>query len=558
MNLSPNALTVLKARYLTHDETPEERLRSVAAHVSQHEPRYEQAFFSMMERLDFLPNTPCLANAGKRSGQLDACFVLPIADSLTTLEGDGILDIARATGLIHQTGGGTGFDFSGLRPAGDRVRTSNGVSSGPVAFIQLINDVTSAIKQGGIRRGANMAEMNISHPDIRAFILAKTTETALTNFNISVSVTDEFMGRLKAGLPHELRFNGDTRGHVDSGELWEFIAYCAWKYGDPGMVFIDQLNRDNPLRGLTLHDDVLGTIEGTIKATNPCGEVPLMSWEACTLGSINLGNFFRERPLGVDTIPVDLPRLAETVALAVRFLDDVVEVNKTPLPQIDRMTRLTRRIGLGVMGWADLLNKAHVAYDTQDAVDMATALTGFIRAAADEESRKLADERGAYPLFQGGRPVRNIAVMSIAPTGSISTIANCSAGIEPYFARNVVRKVAIGELTETYMNSTESWFRTSDEIAPVWHVRHQAAWQRGVDNAVSKTINLPYTATPDDVKAIYQLAYDLGCKGITIYRDGSRQAQVYNRVEAPVHEHPTVHQEGCESCPTCGWSVCTT
>jgi ribonucleoside-diphosphate reductase alpha chain len=562
LTLSPNALTVLKARYLSPGESPEDRLTTVASHVAGAEgptarTEWAERFYGVMERLDFLPNTPCLANAGKRLGQLDACFVLPIADSLTTTNGEGILDIARATGLIHQTGGGTGFDFSGLRPSGDRVNTTNGVSSGPVAFIQLINDVTNAIKQGGIRRGANMAEMNIGHPDIRQFILAKTTEHALTNFNISVSVSDAFMRAMKDHQAWPLTFRGEARGHEDPEELWEYIAYNAWKYGDPGVVFIDQMNRDNPLRGLRLHDEILGEIDGTVRATNPCGEVPLLSWEACTLGSINLGNFFREPMFGTNVVPVDLPRLAETVEIAIRFLDDVVEVNKTPLPQIDRMTRLTRRIGLGVMGWADLLNKAHIAYDSQDAVDLATTLAGFIRAAADEESRKLADERGTYPLFQGGTPMRNIARLSIAPTGSISTIADCSAGIEPYFARKVVRKVAIGELHETYANAEAPWFRTSDEIAPEWHVRHQAAWQRSVDNAVSKTINLPHSATASDVKAIYQYAYDSGCKGITIYRDGSREAQVYNRVE-PTHEHPTVHQEGCESCPTCGWSVCTT
>jgi len=534
MSLSPkltdNAVFTLKARYLQDDETPEERFRAVARAVaagsdSREALSHEERFYDLMANLDFLPNTPCLANAGRRLGQLNACFVLPIADSLTTPAGDGILDVARWTGLIHQTGGGTGFDFSRLRPKGSKVSTSNGVASGPVSFIQLIDAVTSAIKQGGIRRGANMAILRVDHPDIKDFIAAKTQESNLTNFNISVAVTNAFMARVRGKEP-------------ESSALWNQLAHSAWVYGDPGVVFIDEMNRDNPLAPHRL-----------IEATNPCGEVPLLPWEACTLGSINLGNFYDKE------FQVDWQRLAGAVTTAILFLDNVVTVNKSPVPHIDKMTRQTRRLGLGVMGWADLLNKLEIPYDSEAAIELADKLAAFIRKWADNQSRALGYTRGCYPLSPD-KKYRNIARLSIAPTGSISTIAGCSAGIEPYFARQAVRKVAIGELVEAYPNADKSHFRTAMEIDPVWHVRHQAAWQKHVDNAVSKTINLPNKATWQEVRHIYELAYQLGCKGITIYRDGSRDVQVYNEL-CPECGTEMVFMEGCKTCPKCGGGACS-
>lgn len=308
------------------------------------------------------------------------------------------------------------------------------------------------------------------------------------------------------------------------------------------------MNHDNPLAGMKFWDDLLGDIEGTIRTVNPCAEAPQGVWEACTLGSINLSHF-------VSNGKVDQQRLGATAELAIRFLDDVVTMNKTPLPEIDRMTRLTRRVGLGVMGWADMLNKLELPYDCTEALNLAKEVGKTIREAADKMSLRLAIERYPYPLSPDKR-FRNVARLAIAPTGSISTIAGCSAGIEPYFAREVIRKVSIGELREAYPNADRPWFRTATEIDPMWHVRMQAAWQMNVDNAVSKTVNLPNSATVEDVTRIYEAAYRLGCKGVTLYRDGSRDVQVYN--SATEHEHPVVHQEGCMSCPTCGWSACTT
>lgn len=392
-----------------------------------------------------------------------------------------------------------------------------------------------------------MAELRVDHPDILEFIDAKTTEGDLVNFNISVSVSDAFMTAVREDTPFVLHFDGQER-FIDARWLWQKLYNSAWKLGDPGVVFIDRMNADNPLAP-----------ERMIAATNPCGEVPLLPWEACTLGSINLANFVdRSDPDGIAW-----RALLRTVTWAITFLDAVVEVNKSPVPQIDFMTRQTRRLGLGVMGWASLLNELEIGYDTEVAIELAEKLGRAIRERADKTSELLARRLGAYPLSPDGR-FRNIARLSIAPTGSISTIADTSAGIEPYFSRKVVRKLAIGEITEEYPNSDKPWFRTAMEIDPIWHVRHQAAWQKYVDNAVSKTINMRRSSTPDDVRAVYELAYQLGCKGITIYRDGSRELQVYNKVEhAEFNKCPSCgsfsieHKEGCETCASCGWTACT-
>ena len=500
MNLSDNAMTVLKARYLKGDETPEQRFKNVAFHVADAEKKnqseWAEKFFGMMDRLDFLPNTPCIANAGRKSGQLNACFVLPVEDALTNPEGSGIMDIARATAIIHQTGGGTGFDFSRLRPAGSSVGSSNGAASGPVSFMRMFDSITDTIKQGGIRRGANMGILHIDHPDIEEFIDAKQEQRGLNNFNISVAVTNDFMERVRAG-EHNAR------------RLWSRIVNAAWKYGDPGVFFVDRANADNPL-------DI------PIRATNPCGEIPMPDWDACNLGSINLANFIKDGRL-------DAQRFAETAVLAIRFLDDVVEVNEVNVPQIQSFTKQTRRLGLGVMGWADYLNALQIPYDSEEALVQISIIGTLLRDHSDAESSRLAEEKGAYPLSKDGT-YRNVARRSIAPTGSISTIANCSAGIEPIFAASVERHVAIGTLVEENPHAGKPYFRTAMRIDPSWHVRHQAMWQAFIDNGVSKTVNMDNTSTPSDVQAIYEMAWHMGCKGVTIYRDGSRSLQVYNEM----------------------------
>ena len=503
MNLSENAKHVLKQRYLKGNETPEDRFYAVAEHVAsaesyrQDQAYYTEQFYKMMEGLEFLPNTPCIANAGRKNGQLNACFVLPVEDSLTTPRDSGIMDTARAAALIHQTGGGTGFDFSRLRPMGSPVASSNGVASGPVSFMGMYNAVTETIKQGGIRRGANMGILHIDHPDIKDFILAKASDqTALTNFNISVAVTDGFMGRVR---------DGESRAR----ELWSLIYNSAWQYGDPGLFFIDAANRDN----------MLGR-DYPIRATNPCGEIPMPDNDACNLGSINLAALVSGRSF-------DMERFEQLVRLGIRFLDDVVTVNKVPVPQVEAFTKKTRRLGLGVMGWADFLNEMEIPYDSEAALSWANTLAQTMRSVAEHTSRLLAEEKGPYPLSDG-HPQRNVALLCIAPTGSISTIANCSPGIEPDYAEDYVRKVAIGELRERKKHAGKPYFRTAHDIDPVWHVRHQATWQRHIDNGVSKTVNMRRESTPEDVAAIYQLAWSQGCKGITVYRDGSRDLQVYN------------------------------
>jgi ribonucleoside-diphosphate reductase alpha chain len=354
-----------------------------------------------------------------------------------------------------------------------------------------------------------------------------------------VSVTDAFMNAVRQDLPWRLAFGGRVYKELSARSVWQTLVNSAWLLGDPGVIFIDRMNRDN-----VLYPDYV------IEATNPCGEVPLLPWEACTLGSINLGNFADAAAQNVEW-----SRLAETVQTAIRFLDDVVTVSHCPVPRIDEMTRMTRRLGLGVMGWADLLNKLEIPYDSDEAITLADRLGGFIRHYADEASADLAKERGAFPLAPSGYAFRNVARLSIAPTGSISIIAGCSAGIEPYFARKVVRRVAIGELEEDYPNADKPWFRTAMEIAPEWHVRHQAAWQKHIDNAVSKTINLPESATQEDVQHVYELAYELGCKGITIYRDRSRKMQVYNEL-CPGCGSEMVMIGSCKGCPKCGEGVC--
>jgi ribonucleoside-diphosphate reductase alpha chain len=478
-----------------------------------------------MASLRFLPNSPTLMNAGTELGQLAACFVLPVGDSLPE-----IFNAVRDAALIHQSGGGTGFAFSRLRPAGDRVKSTMGISSGPVSFMRVFNAATEAIKQGGTRRGANMGILRVDHPDIMAFITAKDREGELANFNISVTITDDFMTALRHGRSYPLvnPRTGEVVEKIDAAEVLEAIAAHAWQNGEPGVVFIDRVNAEHAARHL-----------GEIEATNPCGEQPLLPWEACNLGSLNLPRFADEQG------QIDYPQLAEAVAWAIRFLDDVVEVNRYPLPEIDEMTRKTRKLGLGVMGFADLLILKGIPYDSEDALRLAVELMTFIRLESLAASARLAEERGPYPGFAGsprqlaGEPsLRNATLNTIAPTGTLSLIAGVSSGIEPIFAFSYERHVlgtVLHELHPLYRQRREKGeaidprlFVTAREISPEWHIRMQAAFQKQVDNAVSKTINFPPEATVDDVKRAFLLAYEQGCKGLTVYRDKSRRQQVLN------------------------------
>jgi len=564
IELSDNALRVLERRYLTKDgegrviETPQELFRRVARHIASAELIYdpkadvsvhEESFYQLMEKLEFLPNSPTLMNAGRELGQLSACFVLPIEDSM-----ESIFDAVKYTALIHKSGGGTGFSFSRLRPERDRVGSTGGIASGPVSFMRVFDVATDVIKQGGTRRGANMAILNISHPDILEFITAKEDSRALTNFNLSVAVTDEFMKAVEKGTDYSLvnPRTGEVMDTRNAREVFGKIVNMAWKTGDPGIVFIDRINDKNPVPHL-----------GRIESTNPCGEQPLLPFESCNLGSINLSKMVTDK----DGQPyVDYAKLSQTVKLAVRFLDDVIDVNRFPLTQIADRTKATRKIGLGVMGFADMLIQLGVPYDSEKALERAEELMATISEEATEASKELAQERGVFPAFEGsdyaseGLSVRNATRTTIAPTGSLSIIANCSSGIEPLFALSYVRHILEGEefvevnpyfeeaarrggfYSSDLMNQLaegkrlkdieevpeeiKRLFVTAHDISPEWHVKMQAAFQRSTHNAVSKTVNFPHEATPDDVARVYMLAYQEDLKGITIYRDRSRDSQV--------------------------------
>ncbi|MFC1931232.1 vitamin B12-dependent ribonucleotide reductase [Chloroflexota bacterium] len=565
LNLTENALHVLQKRYLKKDkqgqviETPEEMLRRVAQAIASAEIIYdpkadakakEEEFYQLTANLEFLPNSPTLMNAGREIGQLSACFVLPIEDSM-----ESIFDSVKHTALIHKSGGGTGFSFSRLRPERDRVGSTGGVASGPVSFIRAFDTATDVIKQGGMRRGANMGILNIDHPDIMKFITSKEDMTSLTNFNISVAVTAEFMEAVKAGTDYNL-VNPHTKEVVDklnAKEVFDKIVDMTWRTGDPGIVFIDRINKDNPTPHL-----------GKIESTNPCGEQPLLPYESCNLGSINLSRMLRETN---GTTEIDLARLAETIKIAVRFLDNVIDVNQFPLPQIAEMTRKTRKIGLGVMGFADMLLQLGIPYNSEEALKTATDIMQFINEEATNASVALGKERGVFPAFEGsiydapdGPRVRNASRTTIAPTGTLSMIAGCSSGIEPLFALSYTKNILDGarlvevnpyfeeaarnggfyseELMQKLADGThlsdingvpeeiKRLFVTAHEITPEWHVRMQAAFQKSTDNAVSKTVNFPQEATREDVTKVYQLAYEAGLKGITIYRDRSRDSQV--------------------------------
>jgi ribonucleoside-diphosphate reductase alpha chain len=565
--LSDNGIQVLAARYLKKDargkplESPDDLFRRVAERVAAVDSRYDgkegvetsrREFFDAMRKLEFLPNSPTLMNAGRDLGQLSACFVLPVEDSL-----DSIFETVKQTALIHKSGGGTGFSFSLIRPNGDRVRSTQGVSSGPVSFMRVFDAATEAVKQGGTRRGANMGVLRFDHPDILEFIAAKAGCQDLKNFNISVAVTDRFMEDVEAGADYSLihPVTGHAAGHLNAAEVFQKICRAAWKCGDPGILFLDRINRDNPTPWL-----------GDIECTNPCGEQPLLPFESCNLGSINVARMTVGKG---DREFVDYRRLARTVRLAVHFLDNVIDANQYPLQMIDRVSRGNRKIGLGIMGWADLLIALGLPYASEDALTLADKVMGFIRRVGQRASRDLARKRGPYPNFAekstGDRqiPQRNATITAIAPTGTISIIAGCSSGIEPLFALSYVRKQVLEgrELPEIHpglmkhlsaMNLMKSGivesvlksgsiqqiheipeemrrlYAQALEIAPEWHVRMQAAFQKHSDGAVSKTVNLASECSPADIGAVYSLAYRLGCKGITAYRDRCRDVQVLN------------------------------
>ena len=565
MPISENARAVLERRYLIRDEqgqpteTVEELFRRVADAIAAADARFDpqadtaatsDAFYQLMTSLDFLPNSPTLMNAGRPLGQLSACFVLPVADSM-----EDIFDAIKNAALIHKSGGGTGFSFSRLRAKGSTVNSTGGVASGPISFMKVFNAATEAVKQGGTRRGANMGILRVDHPDIMDFIACKNDTKEITNFNISVGLTEAFMAAVESGGEYELVDPASKKvtGRLSARAVFESIVDSAWRTGEPGIIFLDRLNRDNPCPA-----------QGEIESTNPCGEQPLLPYEACNLGSINLVNHLKKTP---DGYALDREKLTETIRTAVHFLDNVIEVNQYPLPEIDQVTKLTRKIGLGVMGFADMLLYLDIPYNSDAGVAMAREVMELVQTIGHRASEDLAAVRGAFPLFgesiyKDGRPLRNATVTTIAPTGTLSIIAGVSSGVEPVFAYAYIRNVMDSthlietngilkeELTrrglynDTLMQSVveqgtlahvegvpedmKQVFVCAHDVSPIWHVKMQAAFQEFTDNAVSKTVNFPNAATKEEVAEVYRLAYELGCKGTTIYRDGSRDEQVLN------------------------------
>ncbi|MCM8771747.1 MAG: adenosylcobalamin-dependent ribonucleoside-diphosphate reductase [Candidatus Omnitrophica bacterium] len=553
LKLSVNAINILRKRYLLRNEigeiieTPEELFRRVAKCVAECEKeknKYEEEFYKIMVNLEFLPNSPTLMNAGTLLGQLSACFVLPIEDSL-----DGIFTTLKNMALIHKSGGGTGFSFSKLRPKGDVVGSTKGVASGPVSFIEIYDKATEIIKQGGKRRGANMGVLNCDHPDIYEFITSKR-KNILRNFNISVAVTDEFMEKvIKKEKYHLINpRNGKKVREVYANEVFDLICESAWETGDPGIIYIDEINRHNPTPQL-----------GKIESTNPCGETPLLPYESCNLGSINLTKI-------IENGKINWEKLEKIIEIGIRFLDDIIEVNNFPIPETEKITKANRKIGLGIMGWADLLFELKIPYGSEESFILAENLMKFINEKAFEYSVKLGREKGSFPNFERSiyygkiDSLRNATRTTIAPTGSISIIANCSSGIEPVFGiafiRNILEGTKLIEINPVFEKvSKKEGFLTSEvlkkiiktgsikdveeipeeyrkifltafDIHPLLHLKMQATFQKYTDNAVSKTVNLPYDATISQIKEIFIKGWELKCKGVTVFRYGSKDEQV--------------------------------
>ena len=584
LKLGLNAIKVLKDRYLLRDgsgnavETPSGMLRRVARAIASVEKKYskpekyvkdlEEKFYSMMAKMEFLPNSPTLMNAGTEISQLSACFVLPVEDSM-----ESIFEAVKRMAIVQKSGGGTVFNFSGLRPEGDAVRSTMGAASGPVSFMRVFDTATEVTRQGGRRRGANMGLLRYNHPDIAKFIGAKADEGVLKNFNLSVSVDDGFMENAVKKREYSL-INPRSKkpvGKQNAGQVFDLIVSNAWQHGDPGLIFLDAINRGNP------------TPQWRMEATNPCAEQPLLCYESCNLGSINLSKMVRAENKKTE---IDWNRLKETVRLAVRFLDNVIDANRYPLVQTEKITKANRKIGLGVMGFAELLMQLGIQYDSVKAIRTAENIMKFVTENARKESEALGKERGNFPnkqksVYKNRGHMRNATVTTIAPTGSISLIAGCSSGIEPLFAVSFVRNVLNGaKLVEVNRyfekiakerkfyskdmmmqiartgtvqhmrkipEDVKRIFRTALDITPEWHVRIQAAFQKHTDNAVSKTINLPETSTPLDVKNAFLLAWKLGCKGITVYRYGSRREQALRM--GMDEEHITAEPEYSGGCP---------
>ena len=596
LKLTVNAVSVLERRYLVRDatgsvtETPSQMFQRIAKAIATPDLQYEgpekaalteQYFYKLMAGLEFLPNSPTLMNAGTRLGQLSACYVLPVRDSIVD-----IFNTVRDMAVIHQTGGGTGFSFSKLRPRGDFVGSTGGIASGPISFMRVFDTATDVIKQGGRRRGANMAILRVDHPDIIEFITAKEREDFLANFNLSVAVTDAFMKAVEKGQDFELinpRTNSPVR-KINARNLWTLIVTAAWKTGDPGLVFIDEINRHNPTPEL-----------GPMESTNPCGEQPLLPNESCNLGSINLARF-------ASSEGVDWDRLRDCVRESVHFLDNVIDANKYPTLDVEKLTKGNRKIGLGVMGFADALIRMGIPYNSDEALRHGEEIMRFIQDEGHKKSIEIGEARGSFPNFEGSiwrkrghKAMRNATVTTVAPTGTIGIIAGVSSGIEPLFAvafvRNVMEGTRLTEVNPEFERSASErgfysqeliakiartgsisgfdeipedirkLFVTAFDISPEWHVRMQAAFQKHVDNAVSKTINFPNEATPDEVEKAYRLAYKLRCKGITVYRYGSKRQQVLyigsvmGKETGRLVDYVSAESEYSGGCPT---PICST